>query len=313
MLTLLLAPLLACAPADLDDPFFEVDQVPDYALLDSLGSARIMPDDLDPIGEPIGLILESRVAALDWSSEQVQVGWSAGGVLWTFWVDRQDLVSAVPQERWVDVGDQGAGVRFPAGLRLDAQWEMDGLWVAHEDGLEPIQVPQDTLDQVFPDEVYLRWAQYTGSGHRFALVQGALLRDGVDGQPFAWFDDGINELVNPDEREGEGWWVSWDARFGTVQAWVADADLVDRGPSGGGWGGSSCGGVGMGIMGYGFGSMGSSPSLPVGTVLMDAPDGVAFARTEQPRWERLGEPVGDFYPVQISSPWGEQELWAFLP
>ena len=309
----MLLTLLACAPADLDDPFFLVEEVPEYALLDGIGSARILPDDLDPIGQPSALILESRVAALDWSSEQVQVGWSVGGVLWTIWVDRQDLVSAVPSETWVEVGDQGAGVQFPAGLRLDARQEIDGLWVAHEDGLDPIRVPQDTLEQVFQPELSLRWGQYSGSGHRLALAQGAQLRDGVDGQPFAWFDEGINELVNPEEREGQGWWVSWDARFGRVQAWVADADLIDRGPSGGGWGGSSCGGIAMGGMGFGFGSLGSPPSLPVGTLLMDAPDGVAFARTERPKWSALGEPVGDFYPVEISSPWGEQELWAYLP
>lgn len=310
MLSLL---LFACAPADLDDPFFQVDEVPDYALLDGLSSARILPDDLDPIGEATGLIMESRVAALDWTYEQVQVGWSASGVLWTIWVDRQDLVSAVPQETWVEVGDQGAGVLFPAGLRLDTQRDMDGLWVAHEDGLDPIQVPQDTLDQVFADEVYLRWGQYSGSGQRLALAEGALLRDGVDGQPFAWFDVGINDLVNPDAREGQGWWVSWDARFGRVEAWVADEDLIDQGNWAGGWGGSRCGGVVMGAMGYGFGSLGSAPTLPIGTLLMDAPAGVAFARTEQPQWQELGEPVGDFYPVVISSPWGEQELWAYLP
>ncbi|MFT5587658.1 MAG: hypothetical protein ACI9VR_005271 [Cognaticolwellia sp.] len=310
MLTLLLSPLLACAPADLADPFFQVETVTEYAVLAGLASARILPDDPDPIGESSALIMEPKVPALDWNSDQVQVGWSSGGVLWTVWLDREDLVSAVPKASWVEVGDQGAGVRFPAGLRLDAQQESNEVWVSHPEGLEPIPVPWNTVDQVFDAEVRLRDGLYSGFGRELSLVDGALLLDGVDGQSFAWFEGGVNDWVSPIEREGDGWWVSWDAHFGTVEAWVHDSDLVEQDMAAGGWGGSHCGGITVGGMGYwGFGS---EPTLPQGTLLLDAPGGTPFARVERDRWDPLGEPVQAFYPLWIQTPWGEQELWAYL-
>ncbi len=307
----LLQMLAACAPADLADPLFSVDEVPERAYLQSLNSARVLADDPEPIAPAPGFVLSAEAAALDWTSDQVQVGWRSGGVLWTVWLDRADLVSAVPERTWVAVGAQGAGVTFPAGLRLEHGASEQGLWVSHSDGLDPIPVPEDTLDQVFPAELRLRYGQYSGSGYGMLLQEGAHLRTGPQGPAFAYFEGGMNDWVTPMAREGAGWWLSWDAHFGTVEAWVSDSELEEVGEAGGGWGGSGCGGI-VGLSSHGFGGLGE-PTLPEGTLLLDAPGGVAFGRLERPRWELLGEPVQDFYPVRLHTPWGAQELWAYLP
>ncbi|MED5374064.1 MAG: hypothetical protein VX899_23805 [Myxococcota bacterium] len=305
----MLSLLLACAPPALEDPQFNPAELPEQAELLSLGSARAQVDGTAfPMDDPELDWGRRGVEVLDWDSDSVQVAISSGGVLWAFWVDRDDLTSTVVADVWVSVGDQSAGVDLPAGLRIQAAPSPHGWTLEHPEGLLPIHAPADVVDQVYAD-TGLKDRVYGGRGAYFRLLPGAQLLDGVDGAPFAENTQDSAVWIEPLEREGAGQWVRWSAPFGDAEGWVADQDLEDMGNSAGGWGVGCCMCGGLGSLGYGlFGE----PTLPHDTLLLDAPDGVVIGRVEWDMQVPLGEPAWGRTPVTLKAPWGPVEVWAQL-